>query len=124
MGDMTLSTFCRPVRFSALLALACTVSITAAACGSKSNSSPAPGTTVEKASVWSLPNNISGAVTQAGLPLFGNEQLAVHYHVHLDVLVDGQPITVPQGIGIDNTAQKISPLHTHDTTGVIHIESA
>jgi hypothetical protein len=68
-------------------------------------------------------------------------------HAHLDVLVNGRPVTVPAGIGI-NIADPgvhrapnpsggtsyggiqlcarpcISPLHTHDTTGVLHTESA
>ena len=30
---------------------------------------------------------------------------------------------VPADIGVDDARQKISPLHSHDTTGVIHIES-
>ncbi|MCQ4083426.1 hypothetical protein NGB36_23170 [Streptomyces sp. RB6PN25] len=47
----------------------------------------------------------------------------MHIHAHLDVLVDGNPVTVPAYIGIDDKAQQISPLHTHDPSGVIHIES-
>jgi hypothetical protein len=39
------------------------------------------------------------------------------------VLVDGQALRVPADIGIDRTRGTISPLHTHDATGVIHIES-
>jgi len=30
---------------------------------------------------------------------------------------------VPAGLGIDQARQRISPLHTHDASGVIHIES-
>jgi hypothetical protein len=56
--------------------------------------------------------------------MLGQEMLAVHYHAHLDVIVDGRHVTVPAQIGIDNIRQAISPLHTHDTTGVVHIESA
>jgi len=95
-------------------------------CGSSKDNqaSPTGGTIVAKPSVWGLPKNISTAVGKAGLPMFGAEQLAVHYHSHLDVIVDGQPITVPANIGIDQTAQKISPLHVHDERGVIHIESS
>jgi hypothetical protein len=73
---------------------------------------------------WPLPAGASAAAAKAGLPMLGQEMLAVHYHAHLDVQVDGVPITVPAGIGIDVARQKISPLHTHDTSGVIHIESA
>ncbi len=51
------------------------------------------------------------------------EALNEHIHAHLDVFYDGAPVTVPQYIGIDLVAQAISPLHTHDTTGIVHIES-
>ena len=38
-------------------------------------------------------------------------------------LVDGRRVTVPAGIGIDDAEGFISPLHTHDESGVIHVES-
>jgi hypothetical protein len=46
-----------------------------------------------------------------------------HIHAHLDVLVDGHAVEVPADIGIDRSQGSISPLHTHDGSGVIHIES-
>jgi hypothetical protein len=46
-----------------------------------------------------------------------------HIHAHLDVFYDGQPVTVPAYVGIDLQGQAISPLHTHDTSGIVHIES-
>jgi len=55
--------------------------------------------------------------------MLGNEMLQVHYHAHLDVIVDGQKVTVPQYIGIDENAQTITALHTHDATGILQIES-
>jgi hypothetical protein len=72
---------------------------------------------------WAVPANISAAVRAAGLPMLGSEGTVEHIHVHLDVIVNGQPVTVPAGIGIDESARQISPLHTHDTTGVVHVES-
>jgi hypothetical protein len=56
--------------------------------------------------------------------MLGEEKLTVHYHAHLDVLVAGRPVPVPAGIGIDEARQLIAPLHTHNDTGVVHIESA
>lgn len=32
-------------------------------------------------------------------------------------------VAVPELIGVDEKAQTISPLHTHDASGIIHIES-
>ena len=75
------------------------------------------------------------------------EHLKYHVHAHLDVFVDGQPVLVPPGVGIDieNPAVRefsgplgpgyggieppgcerpcISELHTHDPDGVLHTES-
>jgi hypothetical protein len=72
---------------------------------------------------WAAPADASAAVAAAGLPMLGAEGTALHIHAHLDVIVNGKPVTVPPEIGIDQAANKISPLHTHDTTGVIHVES-
>jgi hypothetical protein len=72
---------------------------------------------------WSRVADQSASAARAGLPMLGQEMLAVHYHAHLDLLVRGEPIPVPAGVGIDSIQQKISPLHTHDLTGVVHIES-
>jgi hypothetical protein len=46
----------------------------------------------------------------------------VHIHQHLDLYVDGRGVPVPAGIGID-PAVGYAPLHTHDPSGVIHVES-
>jgi hypothetical protein len=83
-------------------------------------------------------------VAAAGLPAFKSEQLFFHVHAHLDVFVDGKPVVVPAGIGIggDPNARVgtqqgqqvaglagecsrpcISPLHTHDESGVLHVEN-
>lgn len=72
---------------------------------------------------WSAPTDVSAAVAAAGLPMLGEEGSALHIHAHLDVYVNGAAVPVPSDIGVDDANQKISPLHTHDTTGVIHIES-
>jgi hypothetical protein len=72
---------------------------------------------------WPLPADPSAAATKAGLPMLGEEMLKVHYHAHLDVIVRGAVITVPAEIGIDNGRHRISALHTHDATGIVHIES-
>ena len=55
-------------------------------------------------------------------PLSPLEGTAVHIHQHLDLYVDGRKVTVPAGIGID-PAVGFAPLHTHDPSGVLHVES-
>jgi hypothetical protein len=72
---------------------------------------------------WPAPADASAAVAAAGLPMLRREGNVEHIHTHLDVLVDGAPVTVPADIGIDMRRRAISPLHTHDASGVIHIES-
>lgn len=72
---------------------------------------------------WPAPADASAAVAAAGLPMLGTEGSALHIHAHLDVIANGTPVQVPADIGIDAARQKISPLHTHDATGVIHVES-
>jgi hypothetical protein len=94
---------------------------------------------------WPAPPNPLDRTAEAGLTPTTHEFLQVHRHAHLDVFVDGEPVTVPAGIGIDITDPGvkttpseagdtyggieecdhacISPLHTHDYTGVLHTES-
>lgn len=58
----------------------------------------------------------------------------MHFHQSLTLVVDGKQETVPAQIGIDPTMWHehsldsygmtgMAPLHTHDTSGTIHVES-
>ena len=106
------------------------------ACGQKSASTaPAPSASPSAAAAapdllttpppWPAPTATEGAlVAKAQLPLLPQEALDEHIHAHLDVYYDGQPVTVPAYIGIVLRPVGISPLHTHDSTGIIHVESA
>ena len=57
------------------------------------------------------------------LPALAFEGTRLHTHQHLDLYVLGRRVVVPAGVGIDGAGRFISPLHTHDTSGVIHVES-
>jgi hypothetical protein len=57
---------------------------------------------------------------QISIPSFGNP-LALHEHSHLDIYVNGTKATVPADIGFGPVVQ--AALHTHDETGVVHLES-
>jgi hypothetical protein len=46
-----------------------------------------------------------------------------HIHAMLRVYVEGKRVPVPSQIGIDAGNGFIAPLHTHDATGVIHMEA-
>jgi hypothetical protein len=58
-----------------------------------------------------------------GLTTLSAEALTTHYHAHLDIFVNGKHVTVPKYIGINLGGNYLTELHTHDTRGVIHIES-
>lgn len=72
---------------------------------------------------WDAPGDAVRFIQDAGLPPLEAEASVVHYHAHLDVIVEGRPVTVPALIGIDEAARRISPLHTHDPSGILHIEA-
>lgn len=70
------------------------------------------------AGVDHLPDRLS----PLGLQQLGAEGEVVHIHQHLDIFVNGKKETVPAQIGIYDS-QFLTELHTHDTTGVMHVES-
>ncbi len=50
------------------------------------------------------------------------ELLAFHIHQHLDIFINRHSVKLSGGIGIHDN-RVITQLHTHDDSGVIHIES-
>ena len=71
-------------------------------------------------------NNDSGALSNdlAALHLdaLGQEGSVEHIHMHLDAYVNGKHVALPAGVGIDDNSF-LTELHTHDNSGVIHLES-
>jgi hypothetical protein len=128
----------RPTHVPALAAVAAAAALAVTGCSSPTRTASPPAATTAPASsspvagpqappsagTWGAPADASAAVKAAGLPMLGEEKLAVHYHAHVDVIVNGQHIPVPADLGVDEARHLISPLHTHDGTGVVHIESA
>lgn len=53
----------------------------------------------------------------------GHNGLVMHFHVHLDIFVNGKRVKVPQYVGINLGGGYLTELHTHDTRGVLHIEA-
>lgn len=97
--------------------------------------------------LWPAPPDPMKRTVEAGLKPEPKEYLVNHVHAHLDVFVDGMPIAVPAGIGINTDDPEvrtfneadgsvgyggiklcsqpcISPLHTHGEDGIIHTESS
>ena len=124
------------------------VAFTLAACGSGSTNSatttaPAASSTTVGTSAsgqtaggaalsvalppWPIPTDATPYIAAAGLRAQSGETLQFHYHAHLDIMDSTQAVDVPAGIGfvIQNGQEvALTSLHTHDTTGIIHIESA
>jgi hypothetical protein len=110
------------------------VAIAGTAVALNQKSSPNPGSTPSGAlegmqhtqAPWTNGNlGLKQRLDAIGLPALSQEALAFHIHMLLQVYVDGKPVEVPAGIGINSVGnpQFITVLHTHDTTGVIHVES-
>jgi len=90
---------------------------------------------------------VSGAFSSIGPPTspsaVDNQPMVMHEHATLSIKIDGRSVTVPADIGIDPRFYKdhsydtygmkmpnmpsmpvMAPTHTHDTSGLIHLESA
>ncbi|MFJ8956540.1 MULTISPECIES: hypothetical protein [unclassified Streptomyces] len=97
------------------------VALAAVAVTALTGAAPAPGD-------WAAPppGEVEARVEAAGLEMLDSEKLTMHIHPHLTVYAGGRQVTVPADIGIDRSGKKprYSPLHTHDTTGTVHVESA
>jgi len=135
-------------RFTSTCVIALLVATLASACGGgngtsvENSAAPAPEP-ASGAPPWPAPADPIARTKAAGLKPEPKEFFAVHSHAHLDVFVNGAPVEVPAGIGIDITDPGvqhfedpvgyggielcdnpcISPLHTHDATGVLHTEA-
>lgn len=72
---------------------------------------------------WPLPEDPLAGAKAAGLNIAPSEGNALHIHAHLDVIVNGKKVPVPANLGISRAGNQLAELHTHDDTGVLHIES-
>jgi hypothetical protein len=59
----------------------------------------------------------------AGIQCEHQEYGDFHIHAHVDVFVDGKAMTVPAMIGILQAQKCLYWMHTHDDSGIVHIEA-
>jgi len=52
----------------------------------------------------------------------GHQELGVHVHPQVGLFLDGKIEIIPANIGI--TSDCMAEIHTHDMTGIVHVESA
>lgn len=46
----------------------------------------------------------------------------IHVHPYLTIDIEGTNITIPDGVGILSGGAVLEPIHTHDASGLLHIE--
>src|SRR5947209_789939 len=103
--------------FRALAAVALLV----VAFGCSSSSGETTASTISSTADTLAPPGATGR-TVDGIKCETAEQLAYHIHSHLAIFVNGAERVVPAGVGIDDSTC-IYWLHTHDESGVLHVES-
>lgn len=68
-----------------------------------------------------FPGSVPAEEDLMGYTFTEHTDLPLHIHPRLEIMINGQNVTVPAGIGI--TEQGMRVIHTHDESGRIHIES-
>ena len=87
------------------------------------NSSTLPGIQTSQAPWGANQSDLAQRLAADNLPQLTMEGSVLHIHQHLDLIIGGQPVAVPAEIGINEPAGWLSPIHVHDSTGIIHVES-
>jgi hypothetical protein len=110
------------------LALIALLALPAIAVGCGSSSDPPPGLTIVGPGLQTtLPPwkpeyaHMQQRVRKIGLPPVGKETF--HIHAMLHIYVNGLLTPLPADIGIEASKGRETSLHTHDSTGIIHMET-
>jgi hypothetical protein len=72
---------------------------------------------------WPVPTALGTRAHAAGLENVWGEKLAEHIHAHVTITDDGEPVTIPGDVGHSETEKFAAQLHTHNTSGIVHVES-
>lgn len=71
---------------------------------------------------WPFPDHPGARIRAAHLPPFKNKGgSTAHPHLHVDVFVNGRPVTIPALLGL---VAPYSSLHTHADSGIVHLETS
>jgi hypothetical protein len=108
---------------SAAVALAGVTALVVALWPASSPSNPSnPASDTASAAVLAPRGVLTGSAVD-GIQSGAMEQLAFHIHAHVAIYVDGQARLLPAGIGIIGDGAGFYWLHTHDQSGVVHMEA-
>jgi hypothetical protein len=107
--------------------LAALLGLLAVGCGSSSPAPPGlaisgPGLRVSQPPWPPEYEHLAQRLHQIGLPPGGSEKF--HIHALLHIYVNGLLVPLAANIGLDPAKHLESSLHTHDHTGIIHMEAA
>jgi hypothetical protein len=58
-----------------------------------------------------------------GITCQNTEQSGMHIHAHVSIFINGSSVPIPANVGIAPNGSCLYWLHTHDASGVIHIEA-
>jgi hypothetical protein len=106
----------------ALVAIGAVVVVVAIAAGDGGSSPAAEAGVATTEAPWQPEyGSLQKRVAAMGLPQAAD--FPFHIHAMLRVYVDGKRVPIPSQIGIDPASGFIAPLHTHDTSGIVHMEA-
>ena len=73
--------------------------------------------------IVAIAGRAQAAPTIDGIQCVATEGSVTHTHQHLTIYDAGRAVPVPQDIGINAAKACLFAVHTHDASGVIHVES-
>ncbi len=71
--------------------------------------------------LFAIPKIKKGSISTTVPCLLPNLPLAIHIHPELYIEINGVSQTVPANIGLNDVCERA--IHTHDSTGQIHVEA-
>lgn len=115
-------------KLSLMVSICCLVLLLSTCSQGNAPSPPITTTTVESTTTVTvqtvLPTSVSSAYPSVdGISCDQLERLAFHIHAHISIYINGNLAVIPQNVGIASDFSCLYWLHTHDTSGVIHMEA-
>lgn len=98
-----------------------TTSTTASNSGSTTSNLPSSGLRTTKAPWAPEYSFLAQRLSELNFP--DQSDIGFHIHAALFVYADGKQVPVPADIGIDPQGRFLAALHTHDGSGVVHMEA-
>jgi hypothetical protein len=96
----------------------------AASASQSATASQLPGISSGPAPWPAETDHLQNRLAAIGLPALTAEGTVLHTHEHVDIFVHGEQVPVPANAGIHDAAPLfLAPIHTHDDTGIVHVES-